>query len=155
MWDALPTAGCELPCLPQLMCLDNIYCEFLSSTYMHLFIQTHLTPELSEGLAKLQLTHTLLHVHARIQMDPRRIIEQQASASKGAPSTLTPQFKSTENIWKGSAKIYFLCNPELPTRHCLSDVRRHTLSSRQPGTAHIERGDIHSFNYYKWVHTLS
>lgn len=41
MWDALPTAGCELPCLPQLMCLDNIYCEFLSSTYMHLFIQTH------------------------------------------------------------------------------------------------------------------
>lgn len=121
---------------------------------------TLLTPEHSEGLPKLQVTHTLLHLQARIQVDPRGIIEQQASVSKGAPSTLTPQhlpteFKSTEYIWKDSAKIYFPVQLR-PTNSSLSLWwEKNTLGSRQPGTARAERGDIHRFNYYKWVHTLS
>lgn len=112
MWDTLPTAGCELPC--SLKCLDNIYCKFLSSTYIHLFIQTHFWHLSFWGFA--QTANTLLHLHGRTQMDPGGITEQQASASKGAPSTLTPQhlptqLKSTEDIWKDPAKIYFPVQP--------------------------------------------
>lgn len=58
MWDTLPTAGCELPCPPQLKCLDNIYCKFFSSTYIHLFIQTHFWHLSTRGLPTLQVSHT-------------------------------------------------------------------------------------------------
>lgn len=160
MWDTLPTAGCELPCPPQLKCLDNIYCKFFSSTYIHLFIQTHFWHLSTRGVA-----HTAGLTHCSIFMEgPRWIQEGLLNSEPQHPkephqhwhhSTYQHSSRAQSVSEKTQPSFIFLCNPELPTHHCLSDVRMHTLGSRQPGTAHAERVDIHPFNYYKWVHTLS
>lgn len=104
MWDTLPAGGCDLPCPPQLKCLNNIYCKFFCSM-LHPSVNssTLLKPEHSERLPKLQVPHTLLHLHPRIQMDPRVTVVQQTLLSKGASSKLIPRhlptlFKSTRHI---------------------------------------------------------
>lgn len=117
MWDTLPTAGCWALLPTTTKVLEKHLLQILQP-HLHPSVHSNtlLTPENSEGLPRLQVTHTLFHPHARIQMDPRGISEQQAPESKGAPSTLTPQhlptqFRSTEYIWKDSAKIYFPVQP--------------------------------------------
>lgn len=60
MWDTLPAGGCDLPSPSQLKCLDNIYCKFFSRM-LHLSVNsnTHLKPDHSESLNKLQAPHTV------------------------------------------------------------------------------------------------
>lgn len=161
MWDTLPTAGCELSCPPQLKCLKNIYCKFFSCTYIHLFIQTHFWHLRTQRVCPDCRSHT----HCSILMQGSKWIQEGLVNSK-PQSPKEPHQHWHHSIYQHSSgaqstsektqpRFIFLCNPELSTHHCLSDMRRHTLGSRQPCPAHTERGDIHRFNYYKWVHTLS
>lgn len=132
LWDVghFANSWSELPCLPQLKCLDNIYCKFFSSTYIHLFIQTHFwhlstqrvcpncrsyTPCSSFMQGSRWIQEGLLNSKPQCPKEPHQhwhhSIYQQSSRAQSISEKTQPRF-------------IFLCNPDLPTHHCLSDVRR-------------------------------
>lgn len=153
--DTLPTVACELPCLPQLKCLDNTYCKFFSSTYIHLFIQTHFW-----HLSTWRFGQTAAHTHTAPSScrDPDGSKRDYWTASlsiQRSPINTDTTVQEHRVYLKRLGQDLFSCATQNYQLIIVSGMRRHTLGSRQPGTAHAERGDTHSFNYYKWVHTFS